>query len=72
MHDEGWAVRRSAKNLDDWLGEEMYEVAEAAYVDQIEGANADYIDRLRFAVALAGEDALDDDVRELLASRESD
>lgn len=65
-HDEDWSERGRYDDVDTFVEEVMLQVVESAYADQLDGASKAYLACLRFAIEIAGEDSLDDDVREKL------
>ena len=69
IHDEDWVERAEYDDVDDFITELMQEVVEAADVDQIAEADDAYLARFRFALHIAGDEDLDDDVREALEGR---
>jgi hypothetical protein len=66
VHDEDWGVRRKYKSVESFLEEEMYGALENVQLDDLEDPDDAYRANLRVAIAIAGEDALDDEVRERL------
>lgn len=67
-HDEGWSERGHYDDVDAFVEEAMLQVVESASADQLEKAKKPYLACLRFATEIAGEDALDDEVRAKLDS----
>jgi hypothetical protein len=65
-HDEDWSERTHYDDVDTFVEELMQDVVEKAYADQIDNASKNYLACLRFAIEIAGEDSLDDEVREKL------
>jgi len=65
-HEKDWAEQGRYDDVDTFVEEVMREVVEAADADQIEGAPKSYLACLRFAIEMAGEDGLDDEVRDKL------
>lgn len=66
VHDEAWRVSRTYDSIDDFTFELMDKIVELAGMDQVDDADEAYIARLRFAISIAGDESLDDDVREKL------
>jgi len=66
VHDEDWTESSKYDDVDTFVEELMVQVVEAADADQIDGASKAYLACLRFAIEMAGEDGLDDEVREKL------
>jgi hypothetical protein len=66
VHDEGWAASSRYDDVDTFVEEVMLQVVEAAYADQIDEASKAYLACLRFAIEIAGDATLDDEVRDKL------
>jgi hypothetical protein len=62
-HDQNWSESGRYDDIDTFVEEVMLKVVGSAYADQLDGASKHYLACLRFAIDMAGEDALDDDVR---------
>lgn len=67
VHDEGWKATSTSGNIDDFIVDAMGSIVELAGTDQLDDADDAYLARLRFAISMAGDESLDDDVRERLA-----
>jgi len=65
-HEKSWSERRRYDDVDTFIEEVMLQVVESAYADQLEGASKNYVACLRFAIEIAGDGGLDDEVREKL------
>jgi hypothetical protein len=65
-HDDDWAESSRYDDIDTFVEELMLQVVEAAYADQIDGASKSYLACLRFAIEIAGDGTLDDEVRDKL------
>ena len=65
-HEKSWSEGAHYDDIDTFVEEVMLQVVESAYADQLEGASKHYLACLRFAVEMAGEDGLDDEVRDKL------
>ncbi len=66
VHDENWAESGHWDDVDTWVEAMMEQIVEAASGDQVAAATKPYIACLRFAIEIAGEDGLDDEVRDKL------
>jgi hypothetical protein len=66
VHDEDWAEQRRYDSVQSFLEEEMYRALENVQPDDLEDSNEAYRANLGLAIAIAGVDALDDEVREKL------
>ena len=62
IHDEGWEVRRKSASFDAFLQRALWACLELVQEDELEEHDDAYRARIRFAVELAGRDALDEDV----------
>jgi hypothetical protein len=67
VHDEGWRRRRLFDDVDDSAEGVLEQVVEGIDVDQLEDADEAYLARLRLAIDVVGDDALDDEVRDKLS-----
>jgi hypothetical protein len=66
VHDENWAKRGRWDDVDAWVEAMMEQIVGLASGDQLDKAPKSYLACLRFAIEMAGEGALDDEVREKL------
>lgn len=66
VHDEDWAESGRWDDIDTWVEAMMEQIVELASSDQVDEATKLYLACLRFAIDMAGEDGLDDEVREKL------
>jgi len=66
VHDEGFAESGHWDDIDAWVEAMMEKIVELASGDQVDEATKAYLACLRFAIEIAGDDGLDDEVREKL------
>lgn len=68
-HERSFETRDEHASLDDFVEAVMESAVESAAVDQLEANDDAYAARLRFAIDVAGDESLDDEVRAALIER---